>query len=142
MEINQNLIKARELTYTQFPSKFVWNSSKKEWTERKQSQGLGIIEHIHPAAGEIYKLRMLMKFVKGCKIFEDIRTVNNIVLAIFKETCVERELLDEDDKEKHAAMKEASKWAKTSQLKQLLSIQPRNEATRMDKKRKIKNHSY
>lgn len=64
MEANQNFTEARELTYTQFPTKFVWNSSKKERTKRKQSQVIGRIPPIHPAAGEIYYLRMLMKFVK------------------------------------------------------------------------------
>ena len=43
--------------------------------------------YAHPASGEKYYLRMLLKTVKGCTSFENIRTVDGVNHPIYKSAC-------------------------------------------------------
>jgi hypothetical protein len=36
MKINQSDEEAKSMTYVQFPTRFVWNTTTKKWTKRKQ----------------------------------------------------------------------------------------------------------
>ena len=53
---NQKYLSARKLTYTNFPDEFVWNKSKREWTERLKGHGdmLGRVYSARPGEGERY----------------------------------------------------------------------------------------
>ncbi|XP_074291256.1 uncharacterized protein LOC141618031 [Silene latifolia] len=106
---------ARSLTYTQFPTKYVWN---KGWTKRKHGMSIGRIVYVHPTIGERYYLRLLLNIVKGAQSFEDIRTVKDRVYPTYKEACFAHGLLS-NDKEWHEAMREAGRWAMPSQLREL-----------------------
>ncbi|XP_056860135.1 uncharacterized protein LOC108835628 [Raphanus sativus] len=46
---NRKYPEARELTYAEFPTKFVWKSSTKEWVPRKRGFAIGRIAHIDPS---------------------------------------------------------------------------------------------
>lgn len=116
METNKRRHEARELTYVQFPTMFVWNTSNKIWTERKRGSTIGRIVNIHPSAGEKYYMRILLNHVKGAKSYEDIRTVGTVTYQTYKEACFARGLLD-GDKEWHEALNEASYWATSIQLR-------------------------
>ncbi|XP_074283443.1 uncharacterized protein LOC141607991 [Silene latifolia] len=106
---------ARELTYAQFPTKYVW---KDGWIRRSKGNSIGRIAYVHPTAGERYYLRLLLNIVKGPTSFDDLRTVNEVVYLSYKEACYAYGLLS-NDKEWHEALNEANRWAMPSQLREL-----------------------
>ncbi|XP_055960513.1 uncharacterized protein LOC130015063 [Mercurialis annua] len=120
MIANANNEDARELTYTDFPTKWVWNDKNRSWTRRKLGNCIGRIYFAHPSSGEKYYLRMLLNVVKGSKSFANIRTVNNVVHPTFKSACYALGLLD-DDREWFDCLKEASNWATGDQIRRLFA---------------------
>ena len=72
---NQKYEEARELTYIQFPSRFVYHSDDKTWTPREHGTAIGRLIYVHPTAGDKYYLRILLNVVKGAFDFEDLCTV-------------------------------------------------------------------
>ena len=87
--------------YVKFPSKFIYE--KKQWRIRKQgSNTIGRVQSIHPSAGEVFYLRMLLVDIvfnqsAGKTSFGDLRTVNGVEYGTFKETCRALGLLDDDE---------------------------------------------
>ncbi|XP_074282420.1 uncharacterized protein LOC141606935 [Silene latifolia] len=120
LEYNKNHSDGRDLTYCEFPNKYVWNKDTKAWTKRKKGFTLGRIYHMSPNGGERFYLRTLLNFVKGPKSYEEIRTVNEIPLPTFKEVCYALGLLG-DDKEYIDAIKEASEWGSGYYLRNLFA---------------------
>ncbi|CAG7875470.1 unnamed protein product, partial [Brassica rapa] len=118
LETNKIDPDARNLTYVQFPTKYVWNKTEHTWTKRKIGQSIGRLYNVHPSSGELYYLRLLINHLKGPTSFEDILTVNGIEYKKFHESCVARGLLDGDE-EWHEAMTEAATWATPQQLREL-----------------------
>ncbi|XP_071741246.1 uncharacterized protein [Rutidosis leptorrhynchoides] len=110
MKMNETNNDAKQLTYVEFPTKFVWNKDTRLWSPRKVFTGsIGRIHHVSPQTGELFFLRILLNKVKGPTCYEDIRTVNGIVCPTFKAACYEMGLLD-DDQEYIEGIKEASTW--------------------------------
>ncbi|XP_074299946.1 uncharacterized protein LOC141631133 [Silene latifolia] len=107
---------ARELTYAQFPTKYVW---KDGWIRRSKGNNIGKIAYVHPTAGERYYLRLLLNIVKGPTSFDDLKRINEVVYPSYKEACYAYGLLS-NDKEWHEALNEANRWAMPSQLRELL----------------------
>ncbi|KAK9069335.1 hypothetical protein SSX86_011237 [Deinandra increscens subsp. villosa] len=107
MKCNEMYQQAKDLTYVQFPSKFVWHGKDRCWKPRKQGVSIGRIHSVSPALGEPYFLRVLLNKVKGPTRFEDIRTVNGHEHGTFRDACYALGLLD-DDNEYIDAIKEAS----------------------------------
>jgi hypothetical protein len=120
MEANKKYPIAREQTYGDFPTKFVWHESNKMWKEHKSKFSIGRLYYAHPSSGERYYLRMLLNIVKGCTSFEDIRTVNGIEYPTFKEACRALGFLD-DDKELIDCINEEAIWASGTQLRMLFT---------------------
>jgi hypothetical protein len=52
---------------------------------------------VHPTAGGLYYLRMLLMIVKGAKNYVDVRTFNNRVYDMFRDACEVRGLLECDN---------------------------------------------
>ncbi|CAH1419889.1 unnamed protein product [Lactuca virosa] len=98
---------ARELTYVEFPTKFVWILNGRFWKQRKVGKVIGRIHSVSPNLGEAYFLRILLNTVKGPTSFDEIRTVNGETHSSFRDACYALMLLD-DDKEYIDAIKEAS----------------------------------
>lgn len=121
MQCNQKYEEARELTYVEFPTKFVWKQAQREWTPRSRGVTIGRIYHVSPGSGEKFYLRTLLNFVKGATCYEDIRTVDGVVCPTFKEACYARGLLD-DDKEYVDAITEASFRESGYYLRHLFSM--------------------
>ncbi|XP_050212521.1 uncharacterized protein LOC126664257 [Mercurialis annua] len=119
--INARFEEARELTYSEFPSKWVWNSRDKIWELRKRGRSIGRVTFVHPNAGELYYLRMLLNIVKGPRSFEEIRTVGEIQYPTFQATCMAYGLLG-DDKEWIQVLDESTAWASSQQLRRLFVI--------------------
>ncbi|KAF8102818.1 hypothetical protein N665_0193s0002 [Sinapis alba] len=99
---------ARELTYVELPTRFVYHTSGKLWTPRKMGGAIGRVVYISPAAGDVYFLRILVNVVRGPRSFQE-------------EACYARGLLD-DDREWHDAIEEPSYWATGRQLRRLFVI--------------------
>jgi hypothetical protein len=77
------------------------------------------IYYVHPAAGELYYLRMLLMIVKRATNYADVRTFNNKVYHTFRDACDARGLL-EGDNEWNLLFDEAIVSASAYQLRQLL----------------------
>lgn len=118
MAMNAKCPEARKLLYVEFPKYYVWNSDTKVWHTRKQGDTIGRIITIHPSAGDLYYLRILVNIIRGATSFEDFYKVNGEVKETLKEACRARGLL-ENDKEWHKAMDQASNWATPHQLRQM-----------------------
>lgn len=118
MRANVNYAEAQELTYSEFPLKFVWVQRDKIWKLRKSGRCVGRIYYAHPSASEKFYLRMLLNIVRGPRNYEDIKTVNGLTYPTFKAACYALGLLD-DDKEWNDCLQEASNWATGYQLRQL-----------------------
>ncbi|XP_057763551.1 uncharacterized protein LOC130984017 [Arachis stenosperma] len=117
---NKEYAAARELTYNDFPTKFVWKPSLRIWEPRKSYSVIGRLFFVPPSSGELYYLRMLLNIVKGPKSYRDLRTYNNVVYSSFRDACYARGLLD-DDREYIDAIEEASHWGSGYYLHLILS---------------------
>ena len=118
MKMNQKYPSTRELTYAEFPTKFVWNPQQRKWTFRKKHYAIGRIHNVPISTGEAYYCRMLLNSQKGCRSHEEIRTWDKVVYPTYKEACYVAGLL-EDDKEYIESIREASHWAQTEHLRDL-----------------------
>ncbi|KAJ4772848.1 hypothetical protein LUZ62_057105 [Rhynchospora pubera] len=118
-ELNKKDELARGLTYIEIPSKYTWKQDEKVWALRQQNRKrLARMLFVHPNAGELYYLRMLLNIVRGPTSFQDIRTVNSIVYATFQEACNALGLLD-DDNEWLYTLQEAAVTASAHQVRKL-----------------------
>ncbi|XP_010480490.1 PREDICTED: uncharacterized protein LOC104759239 [Camelina sativa] len=118
MKTNKTDSFARTLTYAQFPLWYVWNTTPKTWTRRKQGYTIGRIVNIHPTVGELYYLRLLLGVVIGPTSYDDILTVDGIMYENFKDACLARGMLD-GDKEWIEALEETRQWGFPCQLRSL-----------------------
>ncbi|XP_076912145.1 uncharacterized protein LOC143570361 [Bidens hawaiensis] len=107
MKCNSVDREARKLTYSEFPTKFVWHDKPRGWQRRKTGFSIGRIHAVSPAFGEAYFLRVLLNRVKGPKTFEEIHTVNDHTYPTFRDACYSLGLLD-DDTEYIEGIEEAS----------------------------------
>ena len=119
---NELYTDGRHLTYLDFPSEYVWNKDSKTWTRRqkKSRYAIGRLAYVHPAAGELFYFRMLLPHQKGCRSFEEVRTVNNEIFSTYRAACQALGLLD-DDKEWDIALEEAAMSASASELRTLFA---------------------
>ncbi|XP_022874161.1 uncharacterized protein LOC111392984 [Olea europaea var. sylvestris] len=85
--------KAKTLLYKDFPTYFVWDTSMRIWTLRKSKNVIGRIVSANPCEGEMYFLRVLLNHIRGPKSFEDLKTVNGVVLSTYCEAAFFRGLL-------------------------------------------------
>ncbi|XP_022870707.1 uncharacterized protein LOC111389951 [Olea europaea var. sylvestris] len=58
------------------------------WTPRKKKNVIGRIVTANLSEGERYFLRVLLNHIKGSKSFEDLRTVNDVILSTYCEVAV------------------------------------------------------
>ncbi|XP_041999843.1 uncharacterized protein LOC121749330 [Salvia splendens] len=116
MEANKIYSQGRDLTYGEFPTKFVWK--KNHWEPRKQRYSIGRLFYVAPGSSDMYYLRCLLNIVKGASSYEDIKCVNGVQYATFRDACFALGLLD-DDKEYVHGIVEASFWASAQSLRLL-----------------------
>ena len=107
MNTNKSFVEARNLTYAQLVSKFVY-VKKKYWKPRKKGYTIGMLIQVSPTAGELFYLMMLTA-CKGPTSFEDIKTITNVQYPTYREACFTMRFL-QDDKEFVEAIKEAKDW--------------------------------
>ena len=112
---------ANDLTYQEFPQRFVYNEKEKKWTIRKKGFALGRMYFVPPNVNdERFYLRLLLTVAKGPKSFEDLRTLDNITYPTFREACIARGLLN-DDGEWRQCLLEASTMQTGAQLRNLFA---------------------
>eukprot|EP00959_Pyramimonas_sp_CCMP1952_P127287 2662318-Pyramimonas_sp.AAC.1 len=112
---------AADVLYPDMPAGFVFNQRSKKWCQRRQHQrfpAIGRMYYVTPTAGERFYLRLLLNNVPGCKSYEDVRTVDNVVCATFREAAARRGLL-RGDEEWDWALQEATEWQMCPQLRSL-----------------------
>ena len=93
-------------------------SEQREWKPRKKGVSIGRLTYIPPCTKELYYLRLLLNFKKGCCNYDNIRTINGVIYKNYKEACYAMGLLAED-KEFIDAIIEASTLASGTQLRRL-----------------------
>jgi hypothetical protein len=103
------LPEADQLTYQEFPQHFshisakgvhTWKrrliNSKKQEPKCTKSNVVSRLRYIHPSAGDLMYLRMLLVYVKGATSFEFLRTHNGVLHETFKAACISHGLVGED----------------------------------------------
>ena len=86
---------ANQYTYVEFPKHFVWKKNTQEWTPRTRGSTVAWIYYVPHILGERFYLRMLLNVVRGAKGFEDMRSVDGVVRANYKDACFHRGLLQD-----------------------------------------------
>lgn len=121
MRANVEYAEARQLTYPQFPSKFVYNCKEHIRYPRKQGFSLNILFHVPPSSSELCYARILLNKVLGVRSFDEIRNVNGIIFLTFTDAWFSIGLLD-DDKEFIKGIEEISFWGSGKQVWSLFAI--------------------
>ena len=108
------------LLYQDYPSKMVWHKDKNNprWTRRKEGFAIGRMYSAHPTSGDRFYLRLLLTSVKGAKSWEDLYSFEGIQHPSFKQACIARGLL-EDDQEWSQCLEEARHMQTGAQLRHL-----------------------
>ncbi|KAL3618575.1 hypothetical protein CASFOL_037657 [Castilleja foliolosa] len=120
IESNKRDSRGLDLTYVTYCSRYRWDKKIITWLPRVQLQNpaIGRLAYVHPASGELFYLRMLLSHQRGCRSFDDIRTVSNITHTTYRSACEALGLLG-DDREWLSAFIESSSWATSSELRVL-----------------------
>ncbi|XP_047962051.1 uncharacterized protein LOC125206878 [Salvia hispanica] len=139
METNKKFVEGRNLTYAEFPTKFVWNTDT--WTLRKQRYSIGRLFYVPPGSGDMYYLRCLLNVVRGATSYEDIKCVNGIQYATFRDACYALGLLD-DDREYIDGITEASFWASAHSIRLLFEALAREHLIYVSKFTDEQHHVY
>ncbi|XP_057747327.1 uncharacterized protein LOC130966529 [Arachis stenosperma] len=113
---------ARQLTYNNFSTEFVWKHSLRIWEPRKTNTAIGRLFFVLPSAGELYYLRMLLNIVKGPRSYEELRSFNGVVYPTFRDACYAHGLLD-DDQEYIDTIEEANLVLSDDELSELTLIE-------------------
>ncbi|XP_057432073.1 uncharacterized protein LOC130724815 [Lotus japonicus] len=107
MEANAKYPTAKDLTYADFPSLFVFDEDKCEWRPRKKGFSIGRMNFVPPGTGELFYMRLLLNVQRGCSSFDELKTVKNHMYETFREACAAAGLLT-DDNEFVESIKETS----------------------------------
>ena len=109
------------ITYVDFPESLTWNTGEKQWKWRKNaSDTIGRVHSVHPAAGEVYYLRMLLhhEHSKGKVSFAHLMSVDGVHQESYQEVCRIIGLL-QDDREWDEALTEGALTRMPSSLREL-----------------------
>ncbi|OMP08509.1 DNA helicase PIF1, ATP-dependent [Corchorus olitorius] len=117
-EANKRCENARRLFYVDFPTEWTWKAKNKTWVPRQNKRSIARIIYVHPSAGELYYMRLMLNEIRGATCYEDLRTVDGIVYGTFREACFALGMLG-DDSEWIRAMEEASQVQTGGQLRRL-----------------------
>ncbi|WOH01414.1 hypothetical protein DCAR_0520798 [Daucus carota subsp. sativus] len=115
---NQKLPEARNYTYAEFPSYFTWLPRECKWKYRQRGEVVGRLSEVHPTAGDLLYLRMLLLRKKGCTKFEDLRTIDGLLYETYKEACGALGLL-QNDKQWHDALSENAHSSFPHQIREM-----------------------
>jgi hypothetical protein len=139
---NPDCAVARELTYVEFPQRFVWlvgnkglkdpskyeapkwkmrpNGKRRQRLRQVAPTTLGRIFWIKPTERELYCLRLLLHHQKACKSFEDIRTVQGHLYNTYQEAAKACGLITSEDEWSQALQAAYRELKGGSELRSLL----------------------
>ena len=123
-EYNEWNAEARDVLYVDFPANHRWMTQHSKWQLRvvhALTPAIGRIYWVSPRGGEKYYLRVLLHHVPGAQSFEHLRTVEGTLLPTFKDACLARGLL-RDDEEWARCLDEAAGTQSASSLRALFAI--------------------
>lgn len=109
------------VSYVKFPQNHVWVKSALSWKVRTREFGtIGRILTVHPTAGEVFYLRMLLNLDHsgGAKSFEDLKIVNGHRMPTFRAACAALGLL-QNDREWEIVLQEAALTHMCPQIREL-----------------------
>ncbi|KHN75171.1 ATP-dependent DNA helicase pfh1, partial [Toxocara canis] len=88
-ELNNKDSAARQYTFLEIPKRYRWDEKKGAWVRRvRMDKILTRMYTVKARFVEKFSLRMLLKYVKGPRSFEDVRTVAGHIYPSFFEACV------------------------------------------------------
>ena len=95
---NRQYPEARDVLYPDFPEKFIWQDTARQWKKRSRGIQIGRIPVISlsPQQSEQFYLRMLLYNKAGATSHEDLRTVDGEVCVTFQLACQKLGLLEDD----------------------------------------------
>jgi len=96
-DYNRDYANGRHLLYHEFPAHYVYNKKKKAWTSRKKDRAVDRIYHINPGVEERFFLRIFFITMSGPTSFKYLRIVDGVLYGIFKETCLTRGLITDNN---------------------------------------------
>ncbi|XP_076916340.1 uncharacterized protein LOC143576018 [Bidens hawaiensis] len=70
-ECNKNYDLIKSLTYSEFPTMFLWKKQLRKWEPRLRGFAIGRVHAVPPAFNEAYYLRILLNKVKGLILNEE-----------------------------------------------------------------------
>ena len=114
-QVDENI---RNILYQNFPSEMVWNKQECKWTKRQKGGAIGRMYYAHPSSGERFYLHLLLATVSSATSFDDLLTFEGIQYPSFREACIARGLL-ENDNEWHQCLEEARDMQIGQQLRHL-----------------------
>ncbi|XP_047136706.1 uncharacterized protein LOC124813547 [Hydra vulgaris] len=121
-KLNSENERAHCYSYVDIPYHFIFDDKLCKWKVRQRGGNKVIVRmyKVNPT-GELFFLRLLLLHAKEAKSWEDVRTVNGIVVETFREACVLNGLL-QDDTEWQNALSEAVLTCMLKQSRQLFAI--------------------
>lgn len=118
MEANKTYLEAKNLTYSKFISKFVYDKRYRHWRSCKRGYIIGILLWVPPSKWELYYLRIMLTLIRGLTFYKDIKYVSGKVCGSFRVACFEMEFI-EDDNEYVATIEEEKDWGSGPFLRNL-----------------------
>ncbi|XP_074323603.1 uncharacterized protein LOC141660514 [Apium graveolens] len=117
-EANKEFPAARDFTYAEFPTHFMWLPREFKWRPLRRGDIVGRLTKVHATGGDLLYLHMLLMRRKGCTSFDELRMVEGHVFKSFKEACAAMGLL-QNDSQWHEAMVENLYSSLVKQLREI-----------------------
>ncbi|GFS67023.1 uncharacterized protein TNCV_2528021 [Trichonephila clavipes] len=124
---------ARTLLYSEVPSYYTWNETKKVFIRRRRGEPvdgqpgifrentIGRLYTVHPNQDECFYLRMLLVNVPGPRSFHELKIVDGVTHATFRSACQALNFL-ESDQQWDICINDACNTAHPNQIRALFAI--------------------
>lgn len=114
---------ARTLLYSEVPTHYVWDKSRKIFKKRARgpSNMIGRVYTVHPKNRECFFLRILLTKIRGPISFEYLRTFEGRLCTSYQEACLLHGFL-ESDTHWQSALTDAASTNSSAQLRSLFAI--------------------
>jgi len=112
------------LYYHEMPEHYTWDQQSRKWKRRVRghnSKTIGRMFSISPRDSEKFHLRLLLLHIKGATSFSQMKTVDGVQYATFKEAAAAKNLLENDNEWKHS-LREAASFKFPNQLRLLFAV--------------------
>ena len=116
--LNRNDPEARQYTYPEIPTHYVWDEGLKQWKKRaKATKMLSRLIAVSPKDFERFCLKILLRKTPGAQTYEELRTFEGCVYDTFGEVTYKRMLLSVENEELDI-MEDAASFMMPKQLRE------------------------